>query len=181
MTILYFAYGSNMLTARLTARCDSAIPTGIAYAENRVIEFSKRGIDGSGKATLRRATGERTPGVLFEIPKTQLGLLDRAEGVGNGYERYNKIPIQRPDGARIVPVTTYLATSREPKLRPYDWYLALVLAGAYEHGLRDDHLAALSREAYLPDPDVDRQSRREAVQALDEAGWPDYRKVLACP
>ena len=51
-TFHYFAYGSNMLTARLKARCSGAELVGRAFADGWGIEFSKPGEDGSGKATL---------------------------------------------------------------------------------------------------------------------------------
>lgn len=68
MTFDYFAYGSNMLIERLWNRCLNPKEIGCAYADNRIIEFSKLSKkDGSGKATLRWQLGPRTPGVLFRI------------------------------------------------------------------------------------------------------------------
>ena len=49
---LCYAYGSNMLTERLKARCTSALPVGIAFRRGFAIAFSTRSVDGSGKATL---------------------------------------------------------------------------------------------------------------------------------
>jgi len=40
-TCIYFAYGSNMLTARLQERCSSARPLGTAIARGFVLSFSK--------------------------------------------------------------------------------------------------------------------------------------------
>lgn len=41
MTLLYFAYGSTMLMARLKRHCDRGRPAGNAYASDQVIEFSR--------------------------------------------------------------------------------------------------------------------------------------------
>ena len=92
MTFYYFAYGSNMLTTRLERRCRGAFPVGRADAVDHAIEFSKLSKDKSGKATLRHTNGGRTPGVVFKIPITELGRLDKCEGVGQGYERCDAFP-----------------------------------------------------------------------------------------
>ena len=67
MTFLYFAFGSNMLSNRLIARCPSAKLVGKAFVQDHALEFTKKSVDGSGKATLIERTGVITPGVLFEI------------------------------------------------------------------------------------------------------------------
>ena len=179
MTIYYFAYGSNMLTTRLKPRCPGAIPVGPGHADGTVIEFSKPSIDGSGKATLREEAGGRTAGMLFEIPKAELGRLDSCEGVGKGYERRDAFPVRLMDGDEIVQAAAYLATSPDRSLKPYDWYLALVIAGTHEHGLGDDHLSALQRLAYVVDPHDSRKTRAEAIEALTAAGFAAYRKLLS--
>ena len=179
MTFYYFAYGSNMLTVRLKPRCPGAVPLGRAHADSTVVEFSKASVDGSGKATLRQAAGGRTAGVLFEIPKAELGLLDCHEGVGSGYARRDAFSVRRVDGNEIIQAATYLARSPDSSLTPYDWYLALVIAGAHEHGLGDDYLAALRRVASMPDPDDGRRTRAEALEALTAAGFAVYRKLLS--
>lgn len=181
MTFYYFAYGSNMLTERLKApkRCPGATVLGRAFADGWVIEFSKRSnLDGSGKATLGRAASQRTPGVLFKIPNAQRPALDCAEGAGKGYDRCDAFSVQRSGSDEIIQAVTYLATSPEANLKPFDWYLALLVAGAHQHGLGDNHRARLSREPYEPDVDHTRKSRDEAMAALKAAGFADYRKLL---
>lgn len=178
MTFCYFAYGSNMLTERLKARCPGATALGRAAATDTVIEFSKPSKDGSGKATLRREVGGRTSGVLFKIPHAELGELDSYEGVGQGYQRCDAFPVHLIDGDEIVPVVTYLATCTDSSLKPYDWYLALVIAGALQHELDDDYLAVLRRKPHMPDPNDCRRTRTKAIEALTEAGFANYRKLL---
>jgi hypothetical protein len=53
-TFLYFAYGSNMLTRRLTlpARAPSAVCAGTGYVECHRLAFDKVSRDGSGKADI---------------------------------------------------------------------------------------------------------------------------------
>ena len=123
--------------------------------------------------------GGRTAGVLFEIPKAELSLLDSHEGVGSGYERRDAFPVRLVDGGEVIQAAAYLATSPDSSLRPYDWYLALVIAGAYEHGLGSDYLAALRSVIHLPDPVDSRRTRAEAIEALTAAGFAEYRKLFS--
>lgn len=170
-----------MLTERLTAdnRCPDAKFCGCAFAEGAVIEFSKRSeLDGSGKATLCQATGQQAPGVLFKIPNAQRVALDRVEGFRKGYDRCDAFPVHRSSSDAIVQAVTYLATSPEANHKPYDWYLALIVAGAQQHDLGDDYVAKLRREPYERDDCIARKTRKEAIVALRAAGFPDYRKLL---
>lgn len=178
MTFYYFAYGSNMLTERLKAddRCPGARVCGCAFAEGTIIEFSKRSVlDGSGKAALSRAAGQRTPGVLFKIPNAESSALDRAEGARNGYHRCDAFPVHRSGSDAIVQAVTYLAKSPEANLKPYDWYLALIIAGAQQHGLGDDYIAKLQRVPY--EQDDDRTRKDKAIATLQAAKY-DYEEVL---
>ena len=72
----YFAYGSNLLTRRLTdpLRAPSAVARGIATVSGCVMRFHKIGTDGSGKCTLI-GTGDDADvvyGVLYEFAATDL-------------------------------------------------------------------------------------------------------------
>ena len=174
----YFAYGSNLLTERLRQRGLNPTNPRRAYADDRIIEFSKPSMDKSGKATLRLKAGNRTPGVLFKISKTELKKLDDYEGAGKGYDRYGRFPIHLPESNKIVYAVAYLATCPNSNLKPYDWYIALVIAGVIEHGLDDNHLIMLWNEPYLSDPNYRRKERCKAVEVLAEAGFPDYRRLL---
>lgn len=179
MTFEYFAYGSNMLTPRLKKRCLNPIEVRYAYADDRIIEFSKLSKDCSGKTTLRLKTGHRTPGVLFRIPKSELGKLDTCEGAGKGYIRWDNFPVRLAESDEIVYSVTYLAACPNSDLKPYDWYLALVIAGVLEHDLGAKHHSMLQRVSYLTDTKCKRSERVEALDVLAEAGFPDYRCLLS--
>ena len=117
-----------MLHSRLQARCPSAKPLGNAKAQGYRLEFSKKSVDGSGKATLVASDdGSKIPGILYTISDEDQVKLDRAEGAGSGYERLNDFLVETEDGPKIA--ITYLADMTESNLIPYDWYLALVVAG----------------------------------------------------
>jgi AIG2-like family len=150
--IVYFAYGSNMLTARLRERAPSATPIGIGQLTGHVLAWDKRSRrDGSGKCDAE-ATGREADviwGVLFELDPSDKPALDRAEGLGAGYVE-KRVRIRTEAG--MVDAVTYCATDKDPALRPYQWYKALVVAGAREHGLPAHYRRELERAATVADP-----------------------------
>ena len=110
-TFLYFAYGANMLSRRLTARAPSAVAIDIGFVEGRRFSFGKVSRDKSGKSHPN---------------------LDIAEGLGIGYSETN---IQVVTATGVYTAQTYVASFREDPLLPFQWYKASVVAGAVEHDL----------------------------------------------
>lgn len=139
---IYFAYGSNMLTARLRARMPSCKPIGIATLPGHTLRFHKLSKDGSGKCNvLASGDGDSVVGVLFSFDLAERATLDKAEGVGNGYE-HAIVTVINEEGRRRK-VLTYVADSEhiDDGLKPYTWYKELVLAGAAEHYLPAEYVA----------------------------------------
>ncbi len=164
----YFAYGSNMLTGRLRERCATARVLGLATAKGCLVHFSKKGRDGSGKASIRRtdARGAIVYGVLFEIDVSERAILDRFEGYPNGYRRDDHFIVETADDMNRLEVSTYIAADNaiDEGLKPFDWYLALIIAGVVQHKLPDNYLEALMNIECVRDPD--RDSRRTAFKLL---------------
>lgn len=166
-----------MLSSRLAARCSSAKMIGTASAQQHALKFSKKSIDGSGKATLVEQLGAiQTPGVLFEIDVNQREELDKFEGAGKGYDRDDEFRVI--SDSNELSVTTYLASENQGGLSPFDWYLALVIAGALEHNLGDGHLAHLRATKCMVDENTVRKSRVAALKALAKHGYDDHKMVL---
>ncbi|SER01425.1 AIG2-like family protein [Solimonas aquatica] len=162
-TFLYFAYGSNMLVQRLRDRTPSASVVGVGHVVGRRLAFHKVSTDGSGKCDIE-ATGVTTDqayGVLFSIEASEKTKLDRAEGVGNGYDA-QEIDVYRPDGS-AVRATTYVATAVERAMLPYHWYKALVLAGAIEHDLPSAYVEWIRTFHSQQDPNTERRAKNEAL------------------
>ena len=161
-----FAYGSNMSTRRLRERTPSARPLGIASLAGHRLMWHKLGRDGSAKCDIHQTgrSADRVWGVLFEIAEIDRPQLDRAEGLGNGYE-HKQVSVQATEG--LVVAGAYFATHIDASLQPYDWYLAFVLHGAREHGLPQSYLNELSRVEAVIDADAD---RRESNLALLRRG-----------
>lgn len=173
MALAYFAYGSNMLTERLARRCPSARPVGPAVLENHALAFSKIGNEGSGKATIVERAGEAVFGVVFTLALNERDLLDAFEGRGKGYDRIDDCPVRLLKDDATVSACTYKAPPvfRDATLMPFDWYHALVIAGARQHGLPEDYVAGLAAAPNRADPDHSRPSGIEAREVLASAGF----------
>ena len=161
----YFAYGSNMLTRRLTdaVRAPSAFACGVAAFSGYTVRFHKVGADGSGKCTLI-ATGTVDAvayGVLYELTDSDGANLDRVEGVLTGDYTRCCIQLRFLDGGTTGAIT-YVASDRyvDAACVPFDWYRDLVVAGAMEHGLPHPYIDELIRIPAVPDPDAARAAKR---------------------
>ena len=178
-TFTYFAYGSNMLTSRLTARCPSARVLGTAVAADHEVSFCLFSeIDHSGKAAIRAVPGRAAWGVLFEIALDERPVLDRAESAGTVYHRRDDFPVRFADGTDL-PVTTYIPMVELGAHTPYDWYLALCLAGAEQNALPEETVSILRAHRAVVDPQPQRPGRLIALEALGAAGREDLPLQLA--
>jgi uncharacterized protein (TIGR00369 family) len=139
---LYFAYGSNMASARLRERAPAARALGATLLPGYAWRCNKRSADGTGRANLVPERGAETWGVLYEIHERDWEALDRAEG---GYARIAVEVIR--DGVRGS-AQTYVSDRIADAWSPAPWYLGLVIAGAREHALPPAWIAAI--EALVP-------------------------------
>ncbi len=160
-SIRYFAYGSNMLTARLRERVPSATAIGIGQLVGYALRWDKRSSrDGSGKCDAE-ATGRQDDvvwGVLFELDPEDKPALDKAEGLGAGYME-KTVHVMTEAGP--ITAITYYATDKDASLRPYHWYKTLVIAGAREHGLPTSYRSHLELAVTVSDPNTARASRHK--------------------
>lgn len=165
-TFTYFGYGSNMLTKRLRARTPSATPIGTGYVAGHRLTFDKVSADklgnSSGKCDMEGSTSptDRVYGVLFSILESERPELDKAEGLGKGYERKTITVIR--DGMDCS-AEVYVATKKDASLIPYHWYKALVVAGAVEHRLPPSYVEWIRTVSSQPDPDAKRRADEEAL------------------
>jgi len=177
MTFKYFAYGSNMLTERLCAadRCPSAIAVGVGSVRGYTLQFWKKSKDGSGKATIvcSDKAEARVIGVVFEVYEGEKQTLDKAEGVGNGYDVLDGVDVNLESGDTVL-ARTYMAAELDRALQPYDWYRLYVLAGALQHGLPSTWIAALEATEFVRD--LNPRRRQSAIDTLTKAG---YLKLLS--
>lgn len=169
--MLYFGYGSNMLTARLQARVPSATPVSTAVLPDHALRFHKRSQDGSGKCDIvpTSETDQHVHGVLFDVSSADLRALDEAEQRGRGYER-SDVTVYAPSSSVDAFAYTAQPAYVDDALLPYDWYHALVRAGARQHDLPSSYVAQIDAVGSYPDPNQER--RRMHAALLREAGFP---------
>lgn len=156
----YFAYGSNMFQVRLQKRVSSAKALGVYTLKAHDLRFHKPSDqDGSGKCDAYE-TGDDADfvvGRLFDIAESEEEALDKAEGLGNGYEK--KIVTVVGVCGSVEDAFTYYAMQVNASLRPYTWYKAHVLAGAREAYLPGDYIEKIEAVAADKDPDLAREKK----------------------
>lgn len=165
-TFMYFAYGSNMLFARLHERCPSAERLGVAKLADHELRWHKRSKDGSGKCDIGWREDSRVFGALYRIAGTDKHALDRAEGLGRGYE---EISVQVTIEGENLTARTYQATDIDESLKPYSWYQALVVAGARECGIPENYVERLQLITSTEDPNRTRHDKQMGL--VREASW----------
>ncbi len=146
MTILYFAYGSNMLSSRITKRVPSAKAVGRAALYDWCIAFSKKSKDGSGKANLFQKTGFITWGILYEISIDEINKLDKVE---KGYTR--KTVNVKKDNGEITEAETYISDNLIDNPVAYDSYKQMLISGAIEHNLPAEYVLYLQQLPSRPE------------------------------
>jgi hypothetical protein len=162
----YFAYGSNMSISRLRERAPSALALGCHALKEHDLRFHKSSTDGSGKCDAFY-TGDAADiifGALFEISHSEKPALDRAEGLGYGYEE-KSVAVHASDGSSLE-ATTYIATNIDERLKPYSWYVNHVRVGAGETQLPDDYVQRkISVIESIQDADKGRDAKQRAVHS----------------
>lgn len=162
--MLYFSYGSNMSTKRLRRRTPSAAPLGAAELYGHVLRFHKRSDkDGSGKcdAFETAIATDNIYGVVYRIDETEVELLDRAEGLGKGYEKKVVSVISNANGE--IEAFTYYATDIDKTLSPLCWYKEHVLRGAEEHALLRHYIEWLKAVRHVADDDFFRREKELSI------------------
>ncbi|EKB83979.1 TPA: gamma-glutamylcyclotransferase [Klebsiella pneumoniae] len=162
----YFAYGSNMSTSRLQERVPSAEALGCFALGGHDLRFHKSSKDGSGKcdAYLTKNTFDIIYGVLFKIDPKEKPALDKAEGLGYGYNQ-KEITVTDSDGS-LVTAITYVATKIDNNLKPYSWYVNHVLVGAREALLPAKYIEEkIASIETIEDSDKERDMKQRAIHS----------------
>lgn len=155
--MLYFAYGSNMSVKRITERVSSARKVCVGKLPGHELLFRKHSkIDGSAKCDIAQseAMGVCVIGVVFDIAAEQIKILDRFEGLGNGYD--SKTVDIFIAASEPVMAMAYYATSINSELKPYHWYKRHVLVGARENSLPQSYIRSIENIESVEDSDIER-------------------------
>ena len=154
-----------MLSRRLRERTPSAAKLSVGFVEKHRLTFDKVSKDCSGKCDMNHTSvvTDRVYGVLFKIDPSEKTNLDNAEGLGKGYKEECVDVVLLRRAKRKIKAVAYVATTKNPILKPYNWYKAFVVAGAVEHKLPESYIEWLRTVQSQPDPDAHRYSKNEAV------------------
>lgn len=156
----YFAYGSNMLLARLQKRTPTARTIGTALLLDHSLQWHKAGRDGSAKCDIIEDPGKIVWGVLYEVSHKEKPLLDAAEGLGEGYDE-KKVAVHIH--TTIVEATAYVATALDASLLPFCWYRDLVYSGAVQNNVPEAYLEEIRHTPTMSDPDKNRSASHELL------------------
>ena len=156
MALKYIAYGSNLLTQRITERIGNVNLIGARKLEGWALSFNKLGKDGSGKCTLVKSRSKSAFGAVYEISKNQKLVLDEYE---TGYDTISF------SISKVGECITYIARPSQlaNNIQPFDWYKYLVLAGARQHGFPKHYIMTIEKVTAMPDPDLDRVRRIQEI------------------
>ena len=158
------AYGSNLHPFRLTQRVQSATPIGVVPMPGKRLAFQKRSDDGSGKCLFYESgdTEDMIYGVAYEIDMAEKPILDKLEGLGQGY---NEQQVSFPLNGVTCHALVYVAASThiDTTLVPYTWYKDMVVLGARYHRLPADYIAQIDAVISIPDPKTKRAADRAAI------------------
>jgi gamma-glutamylcyclotransferase len=160
--LLYFAYGSNLLPARLLARTPSARVVAVGRLPGHRLCWHMASSDGSGKCDVVAEAAANVHGAVWRLDPADKPALDAAESLGHGYSE-RRMTVHTPAGP--LEAWTYLALRTDPARRPYRWYRDIVAAGARHHALPADYVAALEAIEAVEDPDPLRDAHHRRLLA----------------
>jgi gamma-glutamylcyclotransferase len=128
--IQYFAYGSNMHSARMNERkieASERVQANLCGFRPEFNKLAKRNPK-EGYANIIRDEKGLVEGILYDIPDSCIKILDRFEGYPDDYERI-RVLVQKVDGKRVEAIT-YIAQPDKIRdgLKPTKAYLAHLLA-----------------------------------------------------
>ncbi len=120
----YFTYDTNLNKQQMRERCPQSKPEFPATLHNYKLIFigwsrQWRG----GTASIRRASGDRVPGAVYEVSAECLRRLDRY----SDSQRLNVI-VNDEDGEPIKAIT-YINIKQTEETKPSAEYLAIMLQG----------------------------------------------------
>ncbi|RCV91244.1 gamma-glutamylcyclotransferase family protein [Billgrantia montanilacus] len=126
----YFAYGSNMNTARVEARIGATQRSLAGVLHDYALRFDKASrVAGIAHANVVPVVDERVEGALFELVEPgQIELMDPYEGYPHEYQRH-RLPVVTEEGAFDAWVYIAAPGTTANALKPAREYLAHLLAG----------------------------------------------------
>jgi gamma-glutamylcyclotransferase (GGCT)/AIG2-like uncharacterized protein YtfP len=157
---LNFAYGSNMETDSMAARCPGARLLG-----RGALAGYRFALMPDGYATVVRDPAATAAGVLWECSFADQAALDRYECVADGAYKKRTLPVLR-EGASPTRALVYIGVPGPALGRAPADYMAKIIAAARGHGFAEDYIAFLrctAGESVEPPPKKFRAIKNPAV------------------
>ncbi len=172
----YFAYGSNMQSDTLRGRRGITVARAVAVgAPGWRVVFDKPPLFPIGEAfaNIVPDPGAVALGVAFEVSDDDLAHIELSEGVLLGNYRRVELAVEPLVACAHAPATAASLASdrRAPDLQPSTRYMALLIAGALEHGLPAEYVTALRAV-----PAVEPSDAARAVRPLVDAAMRRWRR-----
>lgn len=163
--MLIFSYGSNMNLNRLTQRVPSAVKVSNAFLTGYKFVCNKISKDGSAKANIIKSgiPGELVWGVLFNIDNKEKPLLDKAEGIGLGYNEDTLTFFDQLSNSYSAQVYIADNNSINNHLLPFDWYKEFIVTGGIQNHLPAEYISQLQSIICIDDPDEERKLKNYSI------------------
>ncbi len=130
----YFAYASNLNKKQMLERCPESRPRFDAVLPNYKLVFvgwarQWRG----GTATIKRYTGDKVPGAVYEVTERDLRRLDGYEGYPGSAAKLNVTVFNEDD--RAIRAVTYMKSGQLEETPPSKEYIATIQQGYRDWGI----------------------------------------------
>lgn len=161
--LVYFAYGANVHPAWLRRRIPGAILLGPAGLPGHQLVFRKRGRDGAARsdACPSDSSGAVLPGALYGLRERDMQRLGAA---GAGYLA-RRVRVESAGGPQEAIAWVAAPDEVGDGLLPWDWYVALIRAGAELLGFPAAYRSWLASVPTAKDPDAVRAAQAWAIVA----------------
>ena len=154
--LIYFAYGSNLLSRRLEGRIGHTEYLGNYKLKDYVLTF-----DCGGFANIQPSKGSYVDGALYTLDPEQLSELNRYEGLYNAeFFDYNK------DTLCVVYIGKEHVVRRSKSINalPAREYLDVIMAGAIEKRLGNLYTSVDEVKKQLPPPRIFQRTKKKKVR-----------------
>ncbi|MDR2231345.1 MAG: gamma-glutamylcyclotransferase [Flavobacteriaceae bacterium] len=166
-----FAYGSNMNLDRLKERVPSANKLFNAYIKSYSLRCNKASSDKeSSKANIIKTDNDDDIvwGVMFEIDDSEKPNLDKAKGLGQGYNESILSFLDSENNPQEAQVYIADESAINDDLLPYDWYKEYIVSGAKENNLPKEYIEKLEAIKFIEDTNTERRNKNLGVSQKTE-------------
>ena len=129
---LYFAYGSNLDTAQMRARCHYAEVLAVGHLPDYWLDFTRYSkMWQGGVADIVMSEGKEVWGLVYKVTESGLELLDEYEGYPVAYTRF-QARIETQSGS-LQNVWVYTIEKKKEFVPPSSEYIGIIKHAAAQY------------------------------------------------